>query len=347
MYTLYVDFAKAFDKVSHAILRESSIASESVNICYSSSGLNYTKRYQCVKILGLLSSALPITSGVPQGSNLGPLLFIIFVNDLPDSIKSSYLRMFADDTKISNTNILALEQDGKNPVHWASKNEMIFNTDKTVFFSVLYCEVETSFNEFRLSTSKVCEVYLTPELSFYDHLKRKLGHLNSLLIRLKRELPVSVGSQVKMVLFKSYFLSSFFYKSQIWYPSQKIPDKLELFHKRATQWILDIKDYHQRLRALKLFPISYQLQMADLKFLNKLLNERHEFDVTTIINTKRPSTYDLRMNNLGLFEKSETRLNESDEQFRIRACIMANRLENKTSKLRISMILHTHTTSHY
>ena len=204
------------------------------------------------EIHGLLSSALPITSGVPQGSILGPLLFIIFINDLPDSIQSSYLRMFADDTKISNTNILALEQDGKNLVRWASKNEMMFNTDKTDFFSVPYCEAETSFNDFRLSTSKVCKdlgLYLTPELSWDEHLKRKLGHLNSLLIRLKRELPVSVGSQVKMVLFKSNFLSSLLYNSQIWYPSQKMLDKLELFQKRATQWILDIKDYHQRLRA--------------------------------------------------------------------------------------------------
>ena len=142
------------------------------------------------------------------GLHFGPATVYHFLNDLPDSIQSSYLRMFADDTKISNTNILALEQDGKNLVHWASRNEMMFNTDKTVFFSVLYCEAETSFNDFRLSTSKVCKdlgLYITPELSWDEHLKRKLGHLNSLLIRLKRELPVSVGSQVKMVLFKFFF----------------------------------------------------------------------------------------------------------------------------------------------
>ena len=275
MYTLYVDFAKAFDKVSHPILLEKL---HRFGVCghllqFFRSYLS--ERYQCVKIHDLLSSALPITSGVPQGSVLGPLLYIIFINDLPDSIQSSYLRMFADDTKISNTNILALEQDGKNLVHRALKNEMMFNTDKTVFFSVPYCEAETSFNDFRLSTSKVCkdlDLYLTPELFWDEHLKRKLGHLNSMLIRLKRELPVSVGSQVEMVLFKSYFLSSLLYNSQVWYPSQKMLDKLELFQKRATQWILDIKDYHQRLRALKLFPISYQLQMADLTFLNKLCN---------------------------------------------------------------------------
>ena len=119
--------------------------------------------------------------------------------------------MFADDIKISNTNISALEQDEKNLVHWASKNEMMFNTDKTVLFSVRYCEAETSFNEIRLSSCKVCKdlsLYLTPELSLYEHFE-KLGHLDNLLIPLKCELLVSVGSQVEMVLSKSFFVSSY------------------------------------------------------------------------------------------------------------------------------------------
>ena len=71
--------------------------------------------------------------------------------------------------------------------------------------------LETSFIEIRLSSSKVCKdlsLYLTPELSLDEHFKN-LGHLASLLIPLKCELPVSVGSQVGMVLSKSYFVSSY------------------------------------------------------------------------------------------------------------------------------------------
>ena len=57
-------------------------------------------RYQPVTVLGETSDALPVSSGIPQGSILGPMLFLIYVNNLPDSVLTSHVAMFADDTKI-------------------------------------------------------------------------------------------------------------------------------------------------------------------------------------------------------------------------------------------------------
>ena len=59
-----------------------------------------TNRHQRVTVQGCTSTTLPVTSGVPQGSILGPVLFSLYVNDLPDAIKSSHVAMFADDTKL-------------------------------------------------------------------------------------------------------------------------------------------------------------------------------------------------------------------------------------------------------
>ena len=60
-----------------------------------------TRREQIVRVNGELSTSKPVTSGIPQGSVLGPLLFVIYINDLPDVVQSNIL-LFADDTKIFN-----------------------------------------------------------------------------------------------------------------------------------------------------------------------------------------------------------------------------------------------------
>jgi hypothetical protein len=64
-----------------------------------------TGRRQRVTVLGATSNTLPISSGVPQGSILGPVLFLLYVNDLPDSVTTSKVAMFADDTKLLKRDI--------------------------------------------------------------------------------------------------------------------------------------------------------------------------------------------------------------------------------------------------
>ena len=61
-------------------------------------------RYQCVTVLSETSDPLPVSSGVPQGSILGPMLFLIYVTNLPDSVLMSHIAMFADKTKIYKQN---------------------------------------------------------------------------------------------------------------------------------------------------------------------------------------------------------------------------------------------------
>ena len=95
----YLDFQKAFDSVPHQrlIYKLSSIGIQGNILKWIKSFLS--NRTQQVVLNGKKSSSVPVTSGVPQGSVLGPLLFSIFINDLP-SIVSSPILMFADDTKI-------------------------------------------------------------------------------------------------------------------------------------------------------------------------------------------------------------------------------------------------------
>ncbi|CAB4040936.1 Hypothetical predicted protein, partial [Paramuricea clavata] len=100
---IYLDLSKAFDKVSHSRLKQKlRMAGFGGNLIqWFDSCL--TNRQQRVTVLGATSATLPLTSGIPQGSILGPVLFALHVNDLPDAVKFSQVAMFADDTKLFST----------------------------------------------------------------------------------------------------------------------------------------------------------------------------------------------------------------------------------------------------
>ena len=112
---IYTDFSKAFDSVPHErLLRKL----EHVGIHRDL--LNWIRsflmcRTQCVRVEGKTSTWKKVISGIPQGSVLGPLLFVILINDLPDEVKYNICKMFADDFKIyglvENVNLNKLQLD--------------------------------------------------------------------------------------------------------------------------------------------------------------------------------------------------------------------------------------------
>ena len=109
---IFLDLAKAFDSVSHNILlrklQHYGIRGNVYNFFQS----YLSSRSQFVKMDNIKSTLLNVDFGVPQGSILGPLLFLIFINDLPTAT-NFFIRLFADDTFLcsQNDNLLHLEND--------------------------------------------------------------------------------------------------------------------------------------------------------------------------------------------------------------------------------------------
>ena len=131
---IYLDFSKAFDKVSHRrlLLKFRSLGVGEKISCWVENWL--TDRKQRVVVRGCESEWLPVTSGVPQGSVLGPTLFLVYVNDIEENVFSNILK-FADDTKIYRSvstmeNIQDLQRDLRSLYQWSVEWQMLFNVDK-------------------------------------------------------------------------------------------------------------------------------------------------------------------------------------------------------------------------
>ena len=134
VHACYIDISKAFDRVNHAILLQKlqthGVAGKVLNwLCDYLTG-----RSAQVRVDGSLSRKIAATSGVPQGSVLGPILFLIFMNDLPQLAKCS-ITLFADDIKLW-TSIKCIEdcsglQSDLDALHeWSLQNRLPFNFRK-------------------------------------------------------------------------------------------------------------------------------------------------------------------------------------------------------------------------
>ena len=136
-----MDFAKAFDKVPHQRLLYKlhfyGIQNETLN--WISAFLS--NRTQTVVLDGESSDVAPVTSGVPQGTVLGPVLFLVYINDLPEYLKSSKLRLFADDSIIfkcikSKEDCDRLQEDLDAAAKWEEDWLMAFHPDKCTVLTV-------------------------------------------------------------------------------------------------------------------------------------------------------------------------------------------------------------------
>ena len=249
---IYLDFAKAFDSVCHVLLlwKLQHLGVSGPLLLWSKNYL--TGRKQRVVINGTQSSWADVKSGVPQGSLLGPILFLIYVNDMPDEVKNSHIAMFADDSKCykcitSETDCAVLQEDLNALSVWANLNELEFQprkcenlriSRKRISFNRTY-RINHNVEIKRVDSHKDLGVIVTGNLLWNSHVDSISAKANRMLGFLKRNCSKEISSNSLKVLYLALVRSHLGYCSQIWAPQSVIRNILlvESVQRRATKFI--------------------------------------------------------------------------------------------------------------
>ena len=136
---IYFDLQKAFDTVNHEILLRKLYSYGIRGMMYEWVKNYLSNRYQYTSLGNNQSSNSLITCGVPQGSVLGPIFFLIYINDIPNALNNAIPRLFADDTNLFlfNSNLQQLTADCNESIHnfyeWSLANKLSLNLEKTCY----------------------------------------------------------------------------------------------------------------------------------------------------------------------------------------------------------------------
>ena len=294
---IFLDIRKAFDTVSHSLLLEKVWNAGITGSTWEFLRAYLSSRLQCVSINNCKSALLPVLSGVPQGSLLGPLLFIIYINDLPLMAKFSSLFLFANDSKCSKsvrsaTDSDQLQQDLNNIHEWSLSSNLVFNFKKSSL--VTFCPARRTPLDFsyhlngqsipRTHSVRDLGVLFSSDLSWGEHIRSIASRGYQTIGLLRRAFPASTPVRTKKLLFLSLVLPKLTYCSPIWRPNL-IKDilLLESVQRRATKFILNdySSDYKTRLTSLKLLPLMYRLELNDIMFfVSSLRNPSPHFDIS-------------------------------------------------------------------
>ena len=290
--SLLFELSKAFDQIDHGILLRKinciGIGGKLFEILKS----YLSDRLQYVKIGNLKSKNSPFTSGVPQGSILEPLLFLIFINDLPETVFNSKVFLFADDLKLLYNenlgNAHGIKQDLDSILRWSYENNISFNLSKCQYINFnIKSRLSPVLGQWSLEQSRSVEdlgITMNDSLTWKEHVELRTRKANKFFHQIKRNTSYLLTVTAKLNLYKSTLIPILIYGSNCYMPSKSDMRLLQKSQEKVSKWILPILDYCERLRSLNLLPLNYYIVLTDLLLLSNLVNNYYAFNISEHIN---------------------------------------------------------------
>ena len=288
---VFLDIKKAFDTVSHTILLAKLKHYGITGIALEWFRSFLSDRMQKTKIGSKMSQLNRILSGVPQGSILGPVLFCIFINDLPSACKNSTPYLFADDGALYFDNInrgsyLNIEQEMESIYQWLQANGMALNNSKTKFIifdphpdkDVVFVQVKNDLTLVicECKSQKYLGLIVDNKLTFYDHIeyiKKKVSKRIGALYRSKTLLPL----KFRKMFANALMLPQFDYLDIIWSKTfQYRLKELDILYKKVAKIALDVNVKESSIEVYKnmaWLPLHLRRQLHLSTYMYRIVNE--------------------------------------------------------------------------
>ena len=297
---IYLDFQKAFDKVPHQRLLLKLKAHGIGDSITDWIEQWLTDRRQRVVVDGEVSNWKSVLSGVPQGSVLGPILFLIYINDLDDSITSNVLK-FADDTKLfrkvnTDGDKQHLQNDLDRLVKWSEKWQMLFNFGKCKCLHTGHRNLNVNYKmgDTVLGTTvkeKDLGVTISADMKVSEQCGIAASKGNQILGLIRRNITYK-GKKLIIPLYKAIVRPHLEYCIQAWRPYRKKDiDTLERIQRRATKMIPELRDlsYEERLKECGLTTLETRRLRGDQIEVFKILNGYENIDRNMFFSLKKDS----------------------------------------------------------
>lgn len=289
---VYTDFSKAFDKVDHNILllRLAEVGVGGTLLRWISSYIK--NRSQFVASQGFKSADYISTSGVPQGSHLGPLLFIIYINNIKSCFHHSKFLLYADDMKIflnikSVADCVHLQEDLNRLVMFCNENGLYFNLEKCCCItftrnlnSIDYAYQLDGENLKRVNFIKDLGIIFDSKLIFDRHVDSVVNASSKMLGYIKRKCSSFSNHKALITIYNAFVLSKLSFGSVIWCPFYKtyisrlenVQNKFVRFLCFKTGYLASDGYLSAALTHFNIISLENRMVMSDVLVIYKLLN---------------------------------------------------------------------------
>ncbi|KAK3087114.1 hypothetical protein FSP39_001879 [Pinctada imbricata] len=278
---IIMDFAKAFDKVPHQRLlyKLDFYGIEQNTLNWIKSFL--TDRTQTVVINGTQSISVPVTSGVPQGTVLGPILFLIYINDFPEYLTYSKLRLFADDSIIykdihEQDDCDKLQHDLDAAAKWESDWLMAFHPDKCTKLTISHKKQKYTHHYIlhnhileSVDHAKYLGITLQSDLKWNTHYDNIISNANKTLGFLKRNLQTS-NTEIKSRAYQALIRPKLEYSCTVWDPhTSQYKQKIEMTQRRSARYVYN--NYHNTSSVTNMINTLHWPTLAERRLKTRLI----------------------------------------------------------------------------